>query len=70
MSDSEKEGNGEKSVDPASLELLDTAEENEELHTAWNRYEDMQPQCEFGKKGICCRICNMGPCRIIPGKSE
>ncbi|MHC4241428.1 MAG: anaerobic carbon-monoxide dehydrogenase catalytic subunit, partial [Planctomycetota bacterium] len=22
------------------------------------------PQCGFGKQGICCRICAMGPCRI------
>ena len=24
------------------------------------------PHCEFGEKGICCRICAMGPCRITP----
>ncbi len=23
--------------------------------------------CLFGKKGLCCRICNMGPCQIIEG---
>jgi carbon-monoxide dehydrogenase catalytic subunit len=34
--------------------------------TAWDRWEAMQPQCGFGSLGICCRICNMGPCRIDP----
>jgi len=24
----------------------------------------MSPGCKFGKEGICCRICSMGPCRI------
>lgn len=31
--------------------------------TALERYESQQPQCRFGKQGICCRLCNMGPCR-------
>ncbi|UCD51911.1 MAG: anaerobic carbon-monoxide dehydrogenase catalytic subunit, partial [Phycisphaerales bacterium] len=22
------------------------------------------PQCGFGKQGVCCRICSMGPCRV------
>jgi carbon-monoxide dehydrogenase catalytic subunit len=34
--------------------------------TAWDRWEAMQPQCGFGSLGVCCRICNMGPCRIDP----
>jgi len=40
--------------------------EQENLETAWDRYEQQQPQCGFGELGICCRICNMGPCRIDP----
>jgi len=31
---------------------------------AWYRLEAQSPQCGFGKQGICCRICSMGPCRI------
>lgn len=38
--------------------------------TVWDRYEGMQPQCGFGSLGICCRICNMGPCRIDPFAEE
>jgi carbon-monoxide dehydrogenase catalytic subunit len=33
--------------------------------TALDRYEDQQPGCRFGRDGVCCRICNMGPCRVI-----
>ncbi len=38
--------------------------------TAWDRQDAMQPQCKFGREGVCCRICSMGPCRIIPGKTD
>ncbi len=30
----------------------------------WDRLDKQLPQCGFGKQGICCRICTMGPCRI------
>ena len=40
--------------------------EKEEIPTVWDRYENMKPQCGFGELGICCSICNMGPCRIDP----
>jgi len=36
------------------------------LETAWDRFNKQQPQCGFGELGICCRNCNMGPCRIDP----
>jgi carbon-monoxide dehydrogenase catalytic subunit len=31
---------------------------------AWDRLDAQLPQCGFGKQGVCCRICSMGPCRI------
>ena len=31
---------------------------------AAERAEAQKPQCTFGSQGVCCRICNMGPCRI------
>ncbi|TET29205.1 anaerobic carbon-monoxide dehydrogenase catalytic subunit, partial [Candidatus Aerophobetes bacterium] len=55
----------EKSIDSASQKMLKRANE-EDIMTTWDRYEAMQPQCGFGELGICCRICNMGPCRIDP----
>ena len=36
------------------------------IENAWDRFEKQQPQCGFGKLGICCRNCSMGPCRINP----
>src|SRR5512145_2080928 len=55
----------EQSIDPASQRMLEKAE-NEGIETAWDRYEQQLPQCSFGQLGICCRNCNMGPCRIDP----
>lgn len=54
-----------KSSDKASVDILKKALK-ENIETAWDRWEAMQPQCGFGELGICCRICNMGPCRIDP----
>ena len=55
----------ERSIDPASQRMLEKAE-NDGIETAWDRYEQQLPQCGFGQLGICCRNCNMGPCRIDP----
>ena len=54
-----------KSADKASVEILKKAKK-ENMETVWDRWDAMQPQCGFGELGICCRICNMGPCRIDP----
>ena len=32
--------------------------------TTFDRFDKQQPQCGFGMAGICCKICNMGPCKI------
>lgn len=55
----------ERSIDPTVHQLLDRAE-SLGMETAWDRYEKMLPQCGFGELGVCCRNCNMGPCRISP----
>jgi len=34
--------------------------------TVWERAAQQKPHCGFGEQGTCCRICNMGPCRINP----
>lgn len=54
-----------RSIDPATHEMLARAEELG-IETAWDRYEAQLPQCGFGELGVCCRNCNMGPCRISP----
>jgi len=58
-----------RSIDPAAHEMLARAEELG-LETAWDRYEAQLPQCGFGELGVCCRHCNMGPCRISPFDGE
>lgn len=55
----------EKSVDRATRIMLSKAEQAG-LATAWDRLDDQEPQCGFGLLGLCCRNCNMGPCRIDP----
>ncbi len=44
-------------------QMLRKAEE-EGIETVWKRLEKQSPHCQFGERGICCRNCTMGPCRI------
>lgn len=53
------------STDPASQEML-TVSQRAGVETAWDRFEKQEPHCGFGELGLCCRNCNMGPCRIDP----
>lgn len=55
----------EKTPDPAISEMLRRSDELG-IDTAFDRFDAQQPQCAFGLSGTCCRICNMGPCRITP----
>jgi carbon-monoxide dehydrogenase catalytic subunit len=59
----------EKSIDPTVSQMLGRAEELG-VETAWGRYKAMLPQCGFGELGVCCRNCNMGPCRISPFEDD
>ncbi|WP_425801638.1 anaerobic carbon-monoxide dehydrogenase catalytic subunit [Desulfitobacterium sp. Sab5] len=52
-----------RSVDPGALEMLKVAQE-QNIETVFDRFVAQQPQCGFGYKGICCRICIAGPCRV------
>ena len=56
------EENHKRTIDAAAQEMIDCAAESG-IETSWDRWEAM-PHCGFGKQGVCCRICNMGPCRI------
>jgi carbon-monoxide dehydrogenase catalytic subunit len=51
-----------KTVDPAAEAMLDKAAELD-IDTAFSRADDMKP-CPIGAKGICCKNCAMGPCRL------
>ena len=60
-----KKSDEPKSIDPAMLQVLSIMEADG-VDTVWDRLEAQGTQCKFGKDGLCCRICNMGPCRITP----
>ncbi len=55
----------ERVTSKAMKGLLEKAKE-EGVQTTWGRLESQGHQCKFGSQGICCRICAMGPCRILP----
>jgi carbon-monoxide dehydrogenase catalytic subunit len=54
-----------RSSDPAAQEMIKQMAEAG-IESAWDRLDEQEPQCGFGQLGLCCRICNMGPCRIDP----
>jgi carbon-monoxide dehydrogenase catalytic subunit len=51
-----------KTIDPAAEAMLDKAAEMG-IGTAFDRADDMKP-CPIGSKGLCCKNCAMGPCRL------
>jgi len=53
----------ERSSDLAAQEMIERMAKAGQQN-AWDRLETQLPQCGFGKSGVCCRICAMGPCRI------
>ena len=57
-----------KSIDPAALEMLRYAE-GCGIGTAFTRADEMKP-CPIGESGACCRICSMGPCRLVGKDAE
>ncbi len=65
MKASRKEFYRSVSIDPTVEQLLEKAEKDG-VETAWHRFLAQQPQCGFGQLGVCCRNCNLGPCRIDP----
>ncbi len=53
----------DQTPDPAVREMLLRAEQIG-IDTAFDRFDAQKPQCSFGLSGTCCKICNMGPCKI------
>ncbi len=52
----------EQSQDPAAQKMLIRAEELG-IGTAFTRADEMAP-CNIGGRGMCCKQCGMGPCRL------
>ena len=53
----------QRSIDPAAQAMLILADE-QGIETAFSRAEQMAP-CPIGADGMCCRVCFMGPCRLV-----
>ena len=53
----------EASHDPACIALLQLACDNE-IETAFSRADSMAA-CPIGADGMCCKVCGMGPCRLV-----
>ena len=70
MSEEKKKIDNRRTIDPAALAVIDKNTANGQLETAYERYVKMQPQCNFGRTGVCCRICLQGPCRITKKSSK
>lgn len=54
-----------KTADPAARSYLLKAK-NEGIKLSWNQFENMLPQDGFGRLGLVCLDCLLGPCRINP----
>ncbi|MDP2989776.1 MAG: carbon monoxide dehydrogenase, partial [Kiritimatiellota bacterium] len=55
----------QKTCDPVAQEVLKKISDAG-IETAYDRHDEQEPRCGFGNLGLCCRICDMGPCRINP----
>ncbi|MGD8466703.1 MAG: carbon monoxide dehydrogenase, partial [Anaerolineae bacterium] len=50
-------------ADPAVEQMLEITREKG-IETAFDRAERIKP-CPIGSDGVCCKICAMGPCRLV-----
>jgi carbon-monoxide dehydrogenase catalytic subunit len=53
----------ERTVDPTEIEILSWVDDAE-FSTAFSRADEMKP-CPIGSEGMCCKVCYMGPCRLV-----
>jgi carbon-monoxide dehydrogenase catalytic subunit len=50
-------------ADPAVEQMLEITREKG-VETAFDRAERIKP-CPIGSDGVCCKVCSMGPCRLV-----
>ncbi len=53
----------EHTPDPAVKEMLLHLEKSG-CETCFDRFDSQKPHCSFGIAGVCCKNCNMGPCKV------
>ena len=56
------------SAAPGAQKIIDWSVE-QKLETCFDRAQKMKP-CPIGKVGVCCKNCNMGPCRLTGKDAE
>ena len=57
-----------KSANTSAEQIIKWAEEHK-IETCFDRAEKLKP-CPIGESGACCRVCHMGPCRLIGKNAE
>lgn len=57
-----------KSANEAAEKIIEWAEEHH-LETCFDRAQRLKP-CPIGESGACCRVCHMGPCRLVGTDAE
>lgn len=65
------EKKGEKTsstANPQSAAILKWAKE-QNIETCFDRADKMKP-CPIGNSGACCKLCSMGPCRLVGKNAE
>lgn len=55
----------DRTPDPAVRQMMLNMEQIG-VDTAFDRFDRQKPMCSYGLSGSCCKICNMGPCKITP----
>jgi carbon-monoxide dehydrogenase catalytic subunit len=56
------------SATPASESIVEWAEEHK-IETCFDRADKLKP-CPIGAEGACCKVCHMGPCRLVGKNAE
>ncbi len=57
-----------KSADEAAEKIIEWGEAHK-LETCFERAEKLK-QCPIGETGACCKVCHMGPCRLVGKNAE
>jgi carbon-monoxide dehydrogenase catalytic subunit len=56
------------SATPAAERIVEWAEE-QKIETCFDRAQKTKP-CPIGAEGACCKVCHMGPCRLVGKNAE
>ncbi|GER92828.1 carbon-monoxide dehydrogenase catalytic subunit [hot springs metagenome] len=57
-----------KSANEAAERIIEWGEAHK-IETCFERAEKLKP-CPIGEKGACCKVCHMGPCRLVGKNAE